>query len=402
MKVRVMTASRLRVREASVEDVDRGIVRVHPDDLAVTGAAEGDVLLIAGRLSALARAVVGDERGIIRMDGHLRGEADAGIGGMVTVEPVAVVPASAVVFTLFGPARGAVDSGAFSADEVRRYLAGRPLRPGSQFVLRRWGRGGRLVVTGASPEGIVTLAAGTDVVIAPADMEEAARPTSTYEDIGGLKHELQRVREMVELPLRYPDLFLRLGIDPPKGLLLYGPPGTGKTLIARALANEVKAHFINVNGPEIMHKYYGESEARLREIFDEAERRAPAIIFLDELDAVAPKRTVVAGEVEKRVVGQLLALMDGLVARGQVVVIGATNMPDLLDPALRRPGRFDREIVTRVPDEAERLEILRIHARDMPLASDVDLRRLAEVSGDSWAPIWRSCVRKRPWPRCAG
>ncbi|HUJ73987.1 MAG TPA: AAA family ATPase, partial [bacterium] len=195
-----------------------------------------------------------------------------------------------------------------------------------------------------------------------------------------LKRQLDRVREIVELPLKYPELFDRLGIDAPKGVLLYGPPGTGKTTIARAVASEVKAHFIRINGPEIIHKFYGESEAKLREIFEEAQRKAPSIIFIDEIDAIAPKRSDVAGEVEKRVVAQLLALMDGMVSRGEVVVIGATNLPELLDHALRRPGRFDREVVVRVPNRPGRLQILRIHGRGMPLAEDVDLERLAEVT----------------------
>jgi transitional endoplasmic reticulum ATPase len=201
-----------------------------------------------------------------------------------------------------------------------------------------------------------------------------------YEDIGGLDEELLRVRELVELPLKYPSLFARLKIEPPKGVLLYGPPGSGKTLIARAVASEVKAHFIHVNGPEIIHKFYGESEARLREIFEEAQRRAPAVVFLDEIDAIAPRRQDVSGEVEKRVVAQLLALMDGLVPRGQVVVIGATNLPEAVDPALRRPGRFDREITMNVPTRPGRLRILKIHSRGMPLADDVDLEALAEVT----------------------
>jgi len=204
--------------------------------------------------------------------------------------------------------------------------------------------------------------------------------TVKYEDIGGLDTELQRIREMIELPMKYPELFAQLRIEPPKGVLLYGPPGTGKTTIARAVASEVKANFTRINGPEIIHKFYGESEAKLRELFEEAQRKAPSIIFIDEIDAIAPKRSDVAGEVEKRVVAQLLALMDGMVARGEVVVIGATNLPELLDHALRRPGRFDREVVLRVPNRPGRLQILRIHSRGMPLDPDVDLERLAEVT----------------------
>lgn len=375
-----MTGIRLRVKEARVEDVGRGVVRMHPDDInALPGA--GTILLVRGRRAAPACAMPGLERGIVRMDGALRADTDAALGSLVTVDRVPSQAATAVVGTLFGPAARAVKAGILSGAELVPLLSGRPVAAGSQITFRRWGKGNSLLVTGVAPEGVVVITPTTQITLLPADEEEPLRPQASYEDIGGLKHELQRVREMVELPLRYPQLFLALGIDPPKGLLLHGPPGTGKTLIARALATEVRAHFIHVNGPEIMHKYYGESEARLREIFEEAERQAPSIIYLDELDAIAPKRATVAGEVEKRVVGQLLALMDGIVARGHVIVIGATNMPDLLDPALRRPGRFDREIVTRVPDQEERLEILRIHTREMPLAPDVDLARLAEVTG---------------------
>ena len=371
---------RLRVREARVEDAGGGLVRLHPDDLVMIGAAVGDLLLITGRRACPARAAAGEEQGVIRMDGSMRADSEATIDSAVEVERTDGEDATAVVCSAFGPAAAAIGRGGLVEPDLKPFLAGRPVVVGSRIPLGRWGRGSRFLVTGVAPAGVVVIGPTTQISIVPAD-DEGARPACSYEDIGGLKRELQRVREMVELPLRYPALFLRLGIDPPKGLLLSGPPGTGKTLIARTLASEVSAHFIHVNGPEIMHKYYGESEARLREIFEEAEQRAPSIIFLDELDAIAPKRAAVAGEVEKRVVGQLLALMDGIVTRGQVVVIGATNMPDHLDPALRRPGRFDREIVTRVPDEIERLDILRIHTRDMPLASDVDLSALAGITG---------------------
>jgi transitional endoplasmic reticulum ATPase len=240
----------------------------------------------------------------------------------------------------------------------------------------------KFIVTNTSPSGIVLVTELTDVEVLPeaVEIKEVKVPAVTYEDIGGLKGELQRVREMIELPLKHPEIFDRLGIEPPKGVLLHGPPGTGKTLIAKAVANEADAYFIPIAGPEIMSKFYGESEARLREVFEDAEKNAPSIVFIDELDAIAPKREEVTGEVERRVVAQLLSLMDGLKARGKVVVIGATNRPQALDPALRRPGRFDREIVIGVPDRDGRKEVLQIHTRGMPLAKEVDLDTLANVT----------------------
>jgi transitional endoplasmic reticulum ATPase len=240
----------------------------------------------------------------------------------------------------------------------------------------------KFVVTNTSPSGVVYVTDNTHVHVLPqaVEVEKIRIPTVTYEDIGGLKEQLQRVREMIELPLKHPELFTRLGIEPPKGVLLYGPPGTGKTLIAKAVANESGANFYAINGPEVMSKYYGESEARLREIFEQAEKSAPAIIFIDEVDAIAPKREEVTGEVERRLVAQLCTLMDGLKSRGRVIVIAATNRPNALDPALRRPGRFDREIEIGVPDRDGRKEILQIHTRGMPLAKDVDLDKIADMT----------------------
>src|SRR5262249_27000458 len=230
------------------------------------------------------------------------------------------------------------------------------------------------------PSGPVVIGSRSDVRVVEGEQAPVSAPAVSYEDIGGLEREVARVRELVEPPLKHARLFERLGILAPKGVLLYGPPGTGKTLLARAVAAESRVHFIHLNGPEIMRKFYGESEARLRELFEEAARRAPAILFIDEIDAVAPKRAEVTGEVEKRVVAQLLSLMDGFVARGQVIVIGATNIPEVLDPALRRPGRFDREIEIGVPNTQARLQILRIHTRAMPLDPDVNLSEIAEHS----------------------
>jgi len=227
---------------------------------------------------------------------------------------------------------------------------------------------------------VITPATQVEISETQKENHEEHKTGITYEDIGGLREEIQRIREMIELPLKHPQLFERLGIDPPKGVLLHGPPGTGKTLIAKAVANETNIHFISVNGPEIVNKFYGESEAQLRSLFETAAKKAPSILFLDEIDAIAPKRTEVTGEVEKRIVAQLLALLDGLKSRGEVIVIGATNIPNVIDPALRRPGRFDREIATNIPDRQGRLEILQIHTRGMPLADDVDLAHLAEIT----------------------
>src|SRR5205809_3540229 len=245
------------------------------------------------------------------------------------------------------------------------------------------GRKFDFVVTSFSPSAdAVLVEQGTEIKIAekPTKEEAAKVPSITYEDIGGIRNEVGKVREMIELPLRHPELFERLGVEAPKGVLLHGPPGTGKTLLAKAVASETNANFYSISGPEIMSKFYGQSEENLREMFKQAEENAPSIVFIDEIDSIAPKRDEVTGEVERRVVAQLLSLMDGLSARGKVVVIGATNRPNSLDPAIRRPGRFDREIEIGVPDRDGRLEILQIHTRGMPLAKDVDLKALADIT----------------------
>jgi transitional endoplasmic reticulum ATPase len=260
-------------------------------------------------------------------------------------------------------------------------LDGLPVQAGDRIRAALFGsRSADFKVENTLPRGPVLINPTTDLVIGKAEVKERARMAVPYEDIGGLKPQLHRIREMIELPLRYPEIFERLGIDAPKGVLLHGPPGCGKTLIARAIAHETEAQFFAVSGPEIIHKFYGESEAHLRKVFDEATRQGPSIIFLDEIDAIAPRREQVAGEVEKRVVAQLLALMDGLNQRQNVIVIGATNIPNALDPALRRPGRFDREIAIPIPDRRGRLDILEIHSRGMPLQPDVDMNRLAEIT----------------------
>lgn len=373
----------LRATEAMLDDVDRGIVRLDPYLLARIHAPVGTVVTIRGQRDtvALAQPVPPHLQGRrdLQMDGMVRENAGVTLGEPARLRACESSPAKAV---LLGP----LDPGDYGAEEVaqiRQDLAGRAVVYGDRVKVTSLSKPGHLFrVAGTEPDGAVICGPYTDVRI-KRDPAIAAAPTPykvKYEDIGGLEDELLRVRELIELPLKYPGLFARLRVEPPKGVLLYGPPGSGKTLIARAVASEVRAHFIHVNGPEIMHKFYGESEARLREVFEEAQRRAPSVIFLDEVDAIAPRRMAVSGEVEKRVVAQLLALMDGMVHRGEVVVIAATNIPEAVDPALRRPGRFDREVVIGVPGREGRLRILQIHTRGMPLAADVDLGRLAEVT----------------------
>ncbi len=375
-----MVVSHFRVAESLSKDAGRGIVRLDPNDLERLGLEVGDVVAIVGKKKALARVMPAfpDDRGSnsVQMDGILRENTGVGLGEQVSVEKLSCSPARLVSLLPALPKR-------FTAKEkealfLGRLLEGYPLLPNSLVRVNLLGAPREFTVLETDPKGAVIVTAETEIRLVGQGAGKGIKVS--YEDIGGLGLEIQRVREMVELPLRYPELFERLGIDAPKGILLHGPPGTGKTLIARAVAHETKAYFTHVNGPEIVHKFYGESEARLREIFENAREKAPSIIFLDEIDAIAPKREEVTGEVEKRIVAQLLALMDGLESRGQVVVIGATNIPHSLDPALRRPGRFDRELEVRVPDRGGRLEILQIHTRGMPLQGDVDLEHLAEVT----------------------
>ncbi len=369
----------LRVAEARIEDIGHAICRLAPSDLRRIGAQVGDVLKIAGPTPAVARAEVSDEQhaGTAQIDGTTRSNAGAGLQEQVTVTRVEHESAVAVRLT---PMWVGAAPATVSPDRLLEDLVGVPVMTGSVVRIPTFAKAVNYQVVRTIPSGPVIIGRRTDIRIVEGESTLARVPAVAYEDIGGLEREVERVREMVELPLRYSRLFERLGILAPKGVLLYGAPGTGKTLLARAVAAESRAHFIPLNGPEIMRKYYGESEAKLREVFEEAARHAPAILFIDEIDAVAPKRTEVIGEVEKRVVAQLLSLMDGFVARGQVVVIGATNIPEVLDPALRRPGRFDREIEIGVPNTEARLKILRIHTRAMPLAADVDLREIAEHS----------------------
>ena len=399
---------RLKVSEANQGDVGKGIVRIGEDFLARIGARPLDVVELTGTrpTAALAVSAYSQDQGLdmIRMDGLIRSNAGSSIGQYVEVKKAAWSEAKHVTLApvtqgmqIFAP-----------GDVLTRVFNGRPLikgdiisttsvrKPPSDSIGSRetmfeelfrgflgaqaFGLGEiKLRVVSTSPAGIVKISEGTDIELLPQAVESPERtvPSVVYEDIGGLKPVITKVREMIELPLKHPELFDRLGIDPPKGVLLHGPPGTGKTMLAKAVANESDAYFISINGPEIMSKYYGESEKALRDIFEEAEKNAPAIIFLDELDSIAPKRGEVTGEVERRVVAQLLSLMDGLKERKNVIVIGSTNRPEALDMALRRPGRFDREIELGVPDMQGRMEIFQIHSRGMPLADDVALEDYA-------------------------
>ncbi len=373
----------LRVLEAEPTDVGRGIARIDPDDLKRLGADVGDIVSISGKKSAAAKALPSHMKyrgkSIIQIDGTGRENAGIHIDGKVTVKKCSYSYARSVTISPIVEA-GNGEMG-WDTGYIGRSLQGLPVTEGNLVqVIFLGAKAVTFTVTGTSPKEIVLLHPGTTIKIEKLSETQEGIGKVAYADIGGLGPEIQRIREMIELPLFYPELFASMGIYPPNGVLLYGPPGTGKTLIARAVAAETDAHFIAVNGPEIIHKFYGESEAKLRSVFDEAADRAPAIIFIDEIDAIAPKRTEVSGEVEKRVVGQLLVLMDGLKKRKHVVVIGATNIPDAIDPALRRPGRFDREISISVPNKEGRAEILQIHTQNMPLGKDVDLVKIAEIT----------------------
>ncbi|MGC9166107.1 MAG: CDC48 family AAA ATPase [Thermoplasmata archaeon] len=367
----------LKVAEAPQMDVGLGRARIDTASREALGVEVGEIITITGKRTTAAkvyRLQSEDEgKGIIRIDGDIRMNAGVSLGDKVKVAKANYVPAKSVTFAPLIERDQKLKLGEGIEEFVRRSLLNRPIVEGDILVipgLTLIGRSGlKFKVVRASPKGVLIIKENTEIVVKDEAVEEIIGEAGrvTYEDIGGLKEELQKVREMIELPLKHPELFERLGIKPPKGVLLYGPPGTGKTLIAKAVANESGANFYLINGPEIMSKYYGESEKFLRDKFDEAERNAPSIIFIDELDSIAPKRAEVQGEVERRVVAQLLTLMDGLKERGQVIVIGATNLVDSIDPALRRPGRFDREIEIGIPDKQGRLEILQIHTRLMPM-----------------------------------
>ncbi|MCS7104518.1 MAG: CDC48 family AAA ATPase [Thermofilaceae archaeon] len=378
------TDDQLRVAEAKQRDVGRGIVRIDRSIMNKLGIEAGDAVEIIGKKPTVAvawPAYPEDEGlGFIRMDSVTRHNAGASIGDTVVVKPTQLQLAQRVTLAPSGIS-GLSVTPEFS-DYVKDKLLHRPLRRGDVVEIPVFNTALRFVVTATIPTTVVRVTPETELVIRTEPVSETGLivPKVSYEDIGDLEEVKQKVREMIELPMKYPEIFSHLGIDPPKGVLFYGPPGTGKTLLARAVANETGAYFTAINGPEIMSKFYGESEARLRDIFREAEENAPAIIFIDELDAIAPKREDVTGEVERRVVAQLLALLDGLKGRGQVIVIGATNRPNAIDPALRRPGRFDREISFPVPDKRARKEILQVHTRNMPLSDDINLEELADIT----------------------
>src|SRR5947209_3178572 len=391
--------------------VGRGVARIDPSDMAKLGCQPGDIIMITGARTTAAKvvpsAIVDRGQQTIQMDSQVRQNSASGLGERITIHKARVRTAEKVTLL---PLSGGAPIQESDLQYIARYLIGLPVTIGDLLRVGTPGAAPRefliISTSPATPSYTIQKRNSGDLnaIIPPVqplpitDVEAVLVQTGTivrtqargaangapgrvsYEDIGGLGKELQRIREMIELPLKYPAVFDRLGVEPPKGVLLYGPPGTGKTLIARVVAAETNAAFFIINGPEIINKFYGESESRLRSVFQEAQRRAPSIIFIDELDALAPKRAETGGEVERRIVGQLLALMDGIASRGQVVLIGATNQPNALDPALRRPGRFDREISLRVPDVYGRMEILRIHCRDAALAPDIDFARLAQLT----------------------
>ena len=376
----VIDALEIVVAEAAPRDAGRGLARLSPADLERLGVRAGGVIVVTGERSTAVRALPSRpedrDRGVL-LDGLARENAGSSIGAKVHVSKLEPVLARSVVLEVISGAGVAIS-------DLKTLLQDRALTAGDRVRVELFGSKVLELRVKSIDPGSHALVGG-ESRLALENSGEAQAPaqsssSASYEDIGGLSREVARVRELVELPLRYPQVFEQLGIDPPKGVLLYGPPGTGKTTIARAVARETRAHFISVAGPEIIGKFYGDSEKRLREIFQEARAKAPSIIFLDEIDAIGPKRSEVQGEVEKRVVAQLLSLMDGLGGRGQVVVIGATNLPDNLDPALRRPGRFDREVVINPPDAKGRREILEVHTRAMPLMPDVNLDDLARIT----------------------
>ncbi|NQE05046.1 VCP-like ATPase [ANME-1 cluster archaeon GoMg1] len=369
----------LKVAEAYHRDAGRGIARIDADTMRKLGVVSGDVIEIEGKNIATAIVWPGyspdSNKSIIRIDGNIRGNTGVAMDDHVQVKKTTVKDAKRITLEPTQPVRIAGGE-----RYLARILKGRPITKGQIIRVEMLGNPITFVVTNTVPLGTVIPQMGTEIVLRKPREGAVGVPHVTYEDIGGLKREIGMIREMIELPLRHPELFERLGIEPPKGVLLHGPPGTGKTLIAKAVATETDANFFSISGPEIMSKFYGESEKHLRDIFEEAGKTSPSIIFIDELDSIAPKRGETTGEVERRVVAQLLSLMDGLESRGQVVVVGATNRVNALDEALRRGGRFDREIEIGIPNRNGREEILQVHTRGMPLAEDVNLKELANIT----------------------
>ena len=376
----------LKVAEAEQRDVGRKIARVDPEVVKRLNITTGDALELSSlgrKTTALSWPAKESDRGkgIIRIDGLIRNRLDVGINDLIEIRAVESKDAKSITFAPTEPLR--ITGG---EQYLAEYLNGALMTKGDTIPINVMGRRIDLVVISTNPSGPVIINDSTEIIVSEESSKaiqiskEGAAASITYEDIGGLGDAVARVREMIELPLRHPELFKRLGVEAPKGVLLHGPPGTGKTLLAKAVANETNSNFYTIGGPEIMSKYYGESEEKLRSIFEQAEKNAPSIIFIDEVDSIAPKRDEVSGEVERRIVAQLLSLMDGMTSRGKVVVIAATNRVNAIDPALRRPGRFDREIEIGVPNRDGRLEVLQIHTRGMPMEKDVNLEKLADIS----------------------
>jgi len=376
----------LKVAEAEQRDVGRKIARIDPDIAHQLQISSGDVIEVSSlgkKVTVLNWPARENDRGkgLIRIDGYIRNRLDVGINDLVDLKKIESKDAQSITLAPTEPLR------IVGAEEyLGEYLLGNLVTTGDVIPLIIMSQRVDLVVISTRPSGPVLINESTEIIISEESAKavqiakEGIAPSITYEDIGGIKGQVSRVREMIELPLRHPELFRRLGVEAPKGVLLHGPPGTGKTLLAKAIANETNASYYTIGGPEIMSKFYGESEEKLRNVFKQAEQNAPSIIFIDEIDSIAPNRDEVSGEVERRIVAQLLSLMDGMSSRGKVVVIGATNRINAIDPALRRPGRFDREIEIGVPDKEGRFEILQIHTRGMPLSKDVELEKLASMS----------------------
>ncbi|MFB5600103.1 MAG: CDC48 family AAA ATPase [Nitrososphaeraceae archaeon] len=376
----------LKVAEAEQRDVGRKIARIDPELASELQLSSGDVIEISSILKKITvlnwpAREVDRGKGLIRIDGYIRSRLEVGINDIVDIKKVESKDAQSITLAPTEPLRIVGAEG-----YLGEYLLGNLVTTGDVIPLIIMSQRVDLVVISTKPNGPVLINESTEIIISEESAKavqiakEGSAPSITYEDIGGIKNQVSRVREMIELPLRHPELFRRLGVEAPKGVLLHGPPGTGKTLLAKAIANETNASYYTIGGPEIMSKYYGESEEKLRNVFKQAEENAPSVIFIDEIDSIAPNREEVSGEVERRIVAQLLSLMDGMSARGKVVVIGATNRLNAIDPALRRPGRFDREIEIGVPDKEGRYEILQIHTRGMPLSKDVDLEKIANIS----------------------